>query len=649
MEDDGDLKCPKPLQRGGPVVSIVERLEQKRRARLRVQSAKRHNRELELAVDWFDMRSQIESVKLDAEIARLRRTDTEAERRYKGELRCLRAFQRCLRGEVEAGHAEWAEVIADVPGLALPYLLRGRWQMDSHPREALVDFDRATETEPEAASAYFRRGECYAKLGDNERALANYRRALGLEPDSIDGLYATGQALVALGNLSEATKFYNQAIARAPRYVDFYEARAIVLEAQDQHAAALADYERILELDPTRGVTHYARARCRARMGNVDGAIEELEALGVQDADVFHVPLLLGKLLMEKQRFSRAGEAFSRALELAPDNVEALAHRALVLARLGDRERGIADADRARALAPERPEYVYTAIALRYLGSDPAGMIAALEDPIARFPDVPLFLRQRAELYENQGDSERALADWDWVLAKWPPDAEALLGRAKALGTKGRYPEALEALSRAIALEHGNAWAYGLRAHYASQNGGDDALIAADWARAAELDPDHLAIRYCRGQYLMHKELYEAAVADFDRMIALAPTHGEAYYLRAFCRCRLGDAQAEAGTWEEDESSCTARYRACVADLERAIELGYLTDDVFIELHLTNWYLDEADAARAALDRGIAALPTCSTLWQVRSDYRLDLNDDAGAEADRLKAEQLEAAEELTD
>ena len=408
--EDSEAKPSDSPRRGDPVVSIVERLEQKQRARLRVQSGQRHNRELELAVDWFEMKSQIEAVDVDAEIARLGPPETEAEARYKGELRCLRGFQSCLRGDVDAGHAEWAEVADEVRGLALPYLLRGRWRMETEPRAALCDFDRAAETEPDAASAYFRRGECYARLGDHDRALANYRRALGLEPDSIDGLHAAGQALVQLGKLTEALKFYNQAIARAPRYVDFYESRAVVFEALGHYEAALGDYQRMLDLDPSRNVTHFARARCRAEVGDLDGAIEEVSLLATKDSDVFHVHLLLGKLLMKKERFADADVAFARVLELAPDQHEALANRALLLARAGQRERALADAERAVELAPDRPEYVYSVLALRHMGIDSTAFIGALEAPIERFADVPIFLRQRAELYDELQDPEARCA-----------------------------------------------------------------------------------------------------------------------------------------------------------------------------------------------------------------------------------------------
>jgi tetratricopeptide (TPR) repeat protein len=641
---NGDARRPHPAGSGPRVLSIVERIEQKRMAHLRQQSAKLHVREIEAAVDWLDLRKQLETMDLDAELSRLAPAHTAEARHQRGALRCIRGLQSCLRGEVDAGDAEWSEVVAEVPELALPHLLRARWRMQSDPREALVHFDRAAEIEPRDATVYWRRGDCHAKLGDHERALANYRRALTLDPDSIDGLHATGKALVALGRPAEALRYYDQAIARAPRYVDFHEARAVALEVLDEHAAAVRDYDRVLELDPTRLVARFARARCRADLGEVDRAIEELTPLAAENSHAHPLHLLLGKLLLKKEQIAPALDALSRVIELSPGDHEAWGYRALVLGRLGERDRAIADVEHAVELAPDRPEYVYTLLALRHDGRDSAEKIAALEGPIAQFPDTGLFLQERAELHAERGDHERALADWDRLVASWPGDAELRLGRVKALGALQRYPEALEEVSRAIDREPDNAMAYALRANYRDQMDGDDALIAADWERAVELGPDDVAIRYYHGHYRMQKSQYEAAVADFDRFLALVPTHGEAHYHRACCRYQLDEEHAEEDDdWEEDEAENEARYRACERDLERALELGYREEDVFIELHWTHCQLDQPEGSLAALERGIEAHPTCAAFFRLRAEVRLRMKDEEGAAADRARAEQLAA------
>src|SRR5262249_9401609 len=127
---------------GGRVISIAERIEKKQMARLREQSAKMHVRKVEAAVAWLDLRKQIEATDFDAQLATLAGEDTADRRRQRGEARSLRGLQSCLRGDVEAGYAEWDAVAAAAPDLALPHFLRARWLLDTDPRAALVHFDR---------------------------------------------------------------------------------------------------------------------------------------------------------------------------------------------------------------------------------------------------------------------------------------------------------------------------------------------------------------------------------------------------------------------------------------------------------------------------------------------------------------------------
>ena len=633
---------------GGRVLSIADRIEQRKMARLREQSAKMHVRSMETAVAWLDMRKQLETMDLDGQLAALATVDTTEARWQRGEARSLRGLQSCLRGDVEAGMAEWDEVSAEVPELSLPHFFRARWMMDTDPKGALVHFDHAAALAPRDANVYWRRGDCHTKLGDHERALANYRRALSLDPSSIDGLYATANALVALGRPREALRYYDDAIARAPKYVDFLTSRGIALEVLDEHAAAVRDYERILAIDPSNVVARFSRARCRGDAGDYGPALEELTALAADHPDEHHVHLLRGKLLIKTEQWAAAEATLARAIELAPDEAEAWGQHCLALARLGDRSRAADDAARAAALSPKSPEYVYFLIAFRYEPSDFDGKIAALADPIARFPDTWLFLHERAELYGKRGDHESALRDWDAMVASWPIDPECRIGRAKSLAALDRHAEALEDLARVRETDPDNAMAHALSAHYSDTEDGDAAVVEAHWARAVALAPDDLAIRYHHGQYLVEREKYEAAIADFDRVVAVAPAFGEGYYQRGSARYHIDDEHADDDDWFEEDDVHEARMRACVADFERALELGYREDDVFLDLHWARWDVGDHAGAIAALELGMEAFPDAPFFYDLRHHRRRELHDEAGAEADRLRAEELRAAAKAT-
>ena len=90
----------------------------------------------------------------------------------------------------------------------------------------------------------------------------------------------------------------------------------------------------------------------------------------------------------------------------------------------------------------------------------------------------------------RRGDDARALADFDAAVRLTPDFGEAHLMRGTALVELGRYPEAIEALTRALAINPERPE----RAHFyraaAYEETGNASAAYADYQRAAELAPD---------------------------------------------------------------------------------------------------------------------------------------------------------------
>lgn len=533
-----------------------------------------HLRELESSMETIASMRLIEETDFDAEIQKLADQPPEEARRERAELRANRGLQRCLRGDPEGGLAEWAEVIAEVPELAYPYLLRARWLLRTDAQRALEDYDRAAAVEPRNALVYWRRGACHKEMGDQDRALANYRRALSLDPTAIDVLADMGKLFAERGEHAEAVAAYDRAIAQAPRYADFYLGRALSLMEVGGHEAALRDYDRILELDPSRNDVRFYRAMCHAYSGHSDRAIEEMAALVEREPEDHHNHRMLGKLRLEQGQVDRALEDLSRAVALGPDHAAGYVHRARALLAKGDKEGALSDYDRAIALAPG--------------------------------------------------------------------DAEIYVARARTYASLDRVPEALEDAERVIARAPLHAFGYAMRAAYRKYLDGELALVDADFDRAVELAPNDVSVRFHRGDHLREEGRYAAALVDYERVIAVAPRLAAAYYGRGYCRARLDEEQWEADPeWDEDEEVAAARYRAAIEDFERAIALGLQDEEVYAELWSAHGALRDRDAALAALDRGIEAVPTSAMLHYHRIYMRRSRGDLEGAEADRARAEEL--------
>lgn len=599
------------------VISIVERLEHRRMSRLRTWVSTAHVREAELTVLSYDQLNAIKETDYDAAIAQAASLPPDQARLTRADLRCARGLQRCLFEDPDAGLAEWAEVAAETPDFAQVYLIRARWVMASDPAAALADFDRAAELDPTNAHVYWRRGDCYAALDDQDRALANYRRAAGLDPTLLDLHQTMGELHASRGEHAEAVRAFDRAIALGPGYIDLHLGRATALEALGDLDGAARDFGRIVELDPSRNNARYCRVLCLERSGQARRALEEMERVAEHQPGDGWIHRKLGKLRLDQGQVDAAIASLTRAVELDPEDAAAYGLRAQAHWLTQDKARGFADFNRAAELAPDEPQHVAGRTILRIAGLSAAEARAELDRVLAEHPDCGPLFEQRADALEKLGEPELALADLERAVALWPDNVSARLARSRVYAALGRVEDALEETEQVLRIEPRNALGYMGRALFRDALRGDRALVEADIDRAVELAPDDPVVRYYRGWDLRKRGEYAAALADYDAGIAAAPSLAKLYFERASCRMVLDE---ERGAADETPEEQRARLVACVEDLDRAVALGLRTEAVFILLAETLVTLDEVPRALEVLTRGIGELPQSCQLQERRAE-----------------------------
>ena len=361
-------------------------------------------------------------------------------------------------------------------------------------QEALDDFSRALELDPLATVALARRADLWADLGEYERACADLQRALEIEPEDPDLRCALGRARTLGGDLFGALDVLNEALKRSPEHAPTYAARGIVLSdlgryeeavadqttalqfadgfgdegdpgpylatilnsraislrQAGQIEAALADFDRVIELDPTRALYRHNRGLAH---GDQDFPSSDLElarrdqehALRLEP-DHVEARLELGRLHLAADELEPALAAFDRVCRVAPDFAEAHSARGEALEALGQSAPAIQAYSQAIRLDPGNPFHFLSrgqahersreislslddfthAIALsegtfasafssrgvaKYNSDDLQGALADYSRAIELEPDEPIYWRNRAEVWEDLGDERKAAAD----------------------------------------------------------------------------------------------------------------------------------------------------------------------------------------------------------------------------------------------
>lgn len=258
----------------------------------------------------------------------------------------------------------------------------------------------------------------------------------------------------------------------------------------------------------------------------------------------------LGRALLRDSRPEAAREAFTRALQLDPDDVTALAGRGRARGLLGD-GRGEAD-DCARALELDpRSEAALLGLGRGLCAQgDHRGAVERYGQAADLGGDVALALGRRAECWLHLSDPERAEADATRAGELSPGDTLPLTVLGRVFYESGRYSEALAVYRRWQKIAPADLDAVqGRAAALLALGKRDEAGVAVD--RLLEQDPQRSAGYVIRAQ--LHDEGGRpwAALEDATRglLVARDPGHRQILYSRrAALRGRMGDKEGRSAT-----------------------------------------------------------------------------------------------------
>ena len=232
----------------------------------------------------------------------------------------LRAYAKYDLKKYQEAIADYTKSIEINPQKPVSYNNRGNAKQKSKDYQgAIADFNKAIAINPKYAPAYMNRGIVKYDLEDYQGAIADYNKAIAINPKYAIAFNNRGNAKAELGDNKEAIADFNRAIAINSRYADAFSNRGISKYELKDYQGAMADYNKAIEINPQFGRAYSNRGILKRSLGNYQGAISD----------------------------------YTKAIEIDRRDAAAFSNRAFAKIYSGDYQGAIADASKAILINPK--------------------------------------------------------------------------------------------------------------------------------------------------------------------------------------------------------------------------------------------------------------------------------------------------------
>lgn len=360
---------------------------------------------------------------------------------------------------------------------------------------SIIELKNAIQKNPESPQSRLLLGQVYLKVGMGAEAEKELSKAekLGVNPETIKP--QLGQALLLMGEYKRLLDEIHASGQTSPaNHARILQLRADALMKQGNVEAACTTFKQSLDTDKGNPPTYWGLSKCAIVDRDLPKARQWLDAalqLKQQQAKTW---IFIGDWEQINKDFPRAMAAYSRALELEPENLEALHNRASLNMAQGRLKEASKDIEHIRQLAPKSLAARYLQALRSFQNKKYAQTRDALHDVFkitsSHMPSVLLAGTTDYAL----GSYQQAETHLKRFLARFPAHLYARRMLAATQIKLNKPADALVTLAPLISADSMDAQSLALASDaYRAQN--QHAKAAALLQRAALIDPKNVSIQ----------------------------------------------------------------------------------------------------------------------------------------------------------
>ncbi|MEZ5829451.1 MAG: tetratricopeptide repeat protein, partial [Hyphomicrobiales bacterium] len=175
-------------------------------------------------------------------------------------------------GEAAGDATQALDLEPDLPQPKLVLLRAEAYAAENRFKEAIADFDKALELDPNLVEAYVERGVLFANNRRYDDAIGDYNRALEIDPTNAKAYAMRAEAKLRSDAVDEALLDVNQALELSLSDPLALRIRGNIYEAQERVDEAIYDYNKALAKDPFQTESREALVRLKQEVPVAVGA-----------------------------------------------------------------------------------------------------------------------------------------------------------------------------------------------------------------------------------------------------------------------------------------------------------------------------------------------------------------------------------------
>lgn len=164
---------------------------------------------------------------------------------------------------------------------AKEYTQKGKELYEKHEyMEALFNFNKAIEVDPNYAIAYYMRGNIKEAFEDHHGAMKDYNTCLEKNNKFADAFFVRGNVKMKLQDYYGAIDDYGSAIALNENYIEAYYNRGKAKQFLQAYEDAINDCTKIIQINPRNMDAYYMRGILRIDFGDLKNGCLDLSKAG---------------------------------------------------------------------------------------------------------------------------------------------------------------------------------------------------------------------------------------------------------------------------------------------------------------------------------------------------------------------------------